>query len=106
MEHLYENVLVIGATGFLGGKLTRALMDAGENVSILVKSTSLEKPLVLEFEKMGAKVVIGDVNDPTTLDNLKSFEAIVMACGSGVKTHKPVVEACVGGKLKRLKIDC
>lgn len=97
----FQNVIVIGGTGFLGSKITDELLNAGENVSLLVKQSSKEKEQVKEFEKRGAKILIGDTEDLKSLEQLKEFEAIICCLGGGVNTHKVIVEATKGGNLKR-----
>ncbi len=57
-----KKMLVTGATGFVGGHLTRRLLRDGFDVSILVRSTS-DRNIVEELERLGAKVYYGDVAD-------------------------------------------
>ncbi len=52
-------VLVTGATGFIGSKLTERLVVGGDEVTCLVRNTSKAESL----EKMGARLVTGDVRD-------------------------------------------
>lgn len=56
-------VLVTGATGFAGSHLARRLIDEGQDVSILVRSTSSASAL----EIAGAEVVTGDLTDEDSL---------------------------------------
>ena len=62
-------VLVVGATGMLGLKITKALLDQGDHVRVLVRSTSDRTKLkalgVTDF-------VSGDLMDPDSLR--KAFE--------------------------------
>src|SRR5262245_46895549 len=53
------SILVTGATGFLGANLVRYLLAQGEDVRILVRSSSKAKPLIAQ----GAKAVVGDIAD-------------------------------------------
>ena len=56
-------ILVVGATGSLGGMITRALLARGEDVRVLVRPGSDYQPLV----EAGAQAVLGDLKDPATL---------------------------------------
>lgn len=67
----------------------------------MVKKSSAEKQEVKDFEKKGAKILIGETDDVKSLEQLKDFEAVVCCLGGGMKTHKVLVEALKGGKLKR-----
>jgi uncharacterized protein YbjT (DUF2867 family) len=52
--------LVAGATGNIGGEVTRALLAAGEEVRALVRNDQSRIPA-------GAQPVVGDLNQPDTL---------------------------------------
>ncbi len=56
-------ILVVGATGELGGLITRSLLDQGKPVRILVRGGSSHDALV----KAGAEVVRGDLKDANSL---------------------------------------
>ena len=56
-------VLVVGATGLVGGMITRALLEQGRDVRILARPNSNYQPLV----EAGAKPVEGDLKDPSSL---------------------------------------
>ncbi|GAB3425258.1 Rossmann-fold NAD(P)-binding domain-containing protein [Flindersiella endophytica] len=53
--------LVAGATGNIGGEVTRALLAAGEEVRALVRNDQSHVP-------EGARAVVGDLNRPDTLE--------------------------------------
>jgi len=53
------NVLVTGATGFIGSKLTERLIADGDEVTCLVRNRNRAEPL----EKIGARLALGDVRD-------------------------------------------
>ncbi|MGB8648594.1 MAG: SDR family oxidoreductase [Anaerolineae bacterium] len=65
-------ILVVGATGTLGGIITRMLLVAGKPVRILARPRSRHQPLALA----GADIMMGDLKNP---------ESLYMAC-SGVDT--------------------
>jgi nucleoside-diphosphate-sugar epimerase len=56
-------VLVTGASGFIGLQLVEALLNRGDDVRCLVRSTSQVEPLV----KHGVQLAHGDVTDRETL---------------------------------------
>ncbi len=56
-------ILVAGATGLLGGQITRQLLDRGKAVRILVRSGSTYDALVAA----GAQAVLGDLKDPESV---------------------------------------
>ena len=57
-------ILVVGATGNLGGTVTRMLLAQGQPVRILARSQSNYQPLV----DAGAQVVLGDLKQRSSLD--------------------------------------
>jgi uncharacterized protein YbjT (DUF2867 family) len=62
-----QKILVIGGTGMIGKPVTRALIKAGFEVSILARDPQKAQSLF-----PGARIVPGDVFDPLSL--LKAFE--------------------------------
>lgn len=56
-------ILVVGATGLLGGHITRRLLDQGEPVRILVRQGSDYSGLVTA----GVEAAIGDLKDPDSV---------------------------------------
>jgi nucleoside-diphosphate-sugar epimerase len=56
-----QSVLVTGASGFIGRHLVRRLIELGNRVSCLVRTTSC----VDELKSTGAQLVTGDVTDRT-----------------------------------------
>ena len=57
-------ILVVGATGMLGGMITQRLLDSGQEVRILVRPGSDYAALT----QAGARPVTGDLKDPASLD--------------------------------------
>jgi dihydroflavonol-4-reductase len=51
--------LVTGASGFIGSRVTRLLIERGDEVTVLARKASRVEPL----EELGVKVVRGDVGD-------------------------------------------
>lgn len=56
-------ILVVGATGNLGGSIARALLAEGKKVRVLVRPGSSYAGLVRD----GAEPVTGDLKDPASL---------------------------------------
>jgi NADH dehydrogenase len=57
-------ILIVGATGQLGGLITRRLLAEGEAVRVLAREGSAWQPL----QTAGAQVSIGDLKNRATLD--------------------------------------
>lgn len=71
-----KNVLVTGATGFVGSHLTRRLLALGANVRVLVRESS-SKELVNEFRQAGAEICFGDVSNRESVFAAVSNQEIV-----------------------------
>jgi uncharacterized protein YbjT (DUF2867 family) len=59
-----DMILILGATGAVGGMVTRRLLEQGKKVRILVREGSDFQPLV----QAGAQPVVGDLKDRASLD--------------------------------------
>ncbi|KIY74148.1 NAD(P)-binding protein [Cylindrobasidium torrendii FP15055 ss-10] len=58
-------VLVTGATGYTGSAIVKHLISTNSfTVIVLIRPTSVSKPLVKEFEAGGAQIRLGDIVDP------------------------------------------
>ena len=55
-------ILVTGATGFIGRRLTRALCARGQRVRVVVRRSDS----LAEMAALGAEPMLGDLTDPTT----------------------------------------
>ncbi|CAF1485444.1 unnamed protein product, partial [Adineta steineri] len=72
---MYKNIIIVGATGkFLGKKITSSFLKRQDefNVSILVSKKSMEneekKKFFEDFQKQGAKLIFGELDDPVGLE--------------------------------------
>jgi uncharacterized protein YbjT (DUF2867 family) len=77
MEGDKSMILVIGATGLLGGEIVRQLRFAEHAVRCLVRTTS-NSSRVEALQQTGAEIVYGDLQDPSSLQiACTGIEAIV-----------------------------
>jgi len=72
-DQLMANVLVTGATGFIGSNLVRALVARGDNVTCLVRKTSK----VDRLRPLDVALVYGDVTDRENLSDAVSGNDVV-----------------------------
>jgi dihydroflavonol-4-reductase len=67
IDHLVgKRVLVTGATGFVGGHLSRRLVKDGAHVLAFVRKSSDQK-IVEGLNSIGAEIVYGDITDRTAV---------------------------------------
>lgn len=72
-------ILMVGATGMLGGMITRQLLEQGQDVRILVRPGSNYQPLV----EAGAQPVTGDLKDPASLrEAVQGVDTVVTTANS------------------------
>lgn len=82
-------ILVVGATGMLGGMITRQLLEKGLPVSILVRHSSNYQPLV----EAGAKPLFGDLKDPGSLQAAcQGIETVITTANSIMRGGPDTVE--------------
>ncbi|HVU03878.1 MAG TPA: NAD-dependent epimerase/dehydratase family protein [Polyangiaceae bacterium] len=105
------NVLVTGASGFIGGHVAEALVAAGHAVTALVRPTS-DRALL---ERLGVSFAVGDVTDLGSLeramsgiDSVVHTAAVVSMYGPwedyrrvGVAGTQNVVDAASGARVSR-----
>jgi NADH dehydrogenase len=73
-------ILVAGATGLVGGMITRALLAQGRPVRILVRPGSPHQALV----EAGAQPIHGDLKEPATLTAAcRGVEAVITTASAG-----------------------
>jgi uncharacterized protein YbjT (DUF2867 family) len=72
-------ILVVGATGSVGGKIARRLLEQGKDVRIVVRPGSDAQSLI----EAGAEPVIADLKDRASLDEaLRGVDTIVTTANS------------------------
>jgi uncharacterized protein YbjT (DUF2867 family) len=70
-------ILVAGGSGFIGAAVVRKLVFQGEEVAVMTAHPDRSRATI---EGMGARVVLGDVLDPPSLDRaVEGAEAVVQA---------------------------
>lgn len=84
MQNQKVSVLIIGANGTLGSKITKhALANDRLEVSILVRDLEKSKELVKEVESQGGKVFKGDIADANSIQGItKGIHTIISALSS------------------------
>ena len=67
---IYQNrsVLVIGGLGFIGGRLSSALAEAGAKVTAITPSRQKHQDSAIELEARGIRVLEGDVRDRAQME--------------------------------------
>jgi UDP-glucose 4-epimerase len=71
MNYRDRSALVIGGLGFIGGRLSSALADAGARVTIVTPSRQKHQEAAVDLEARGVRAIDGDVRD------LRQMEAAV-----------------------------
>ena len=84
-EKLLDRVLVIGATGHLGGKVVRALLDRNKRVRALVRPGSDASAL----EKLDVEITRGDMMDPASLKPaMEGMDALITTAAGYMRRRK------------------
>ena len=84
-------ILVVGATGLVGGDVCRRLAARGAAVRALVRATS-EPARVDALEALGAETVVGDLRDPASLaEACRDASAIICTASSMPFGYEPGV---------------
>jgi uncharacterized protein YbjT (DUF2867 family) len=87
-------ILVVGATGLLGGEITRRLLDQGRGVRILVRHNSPSELLAPQgmatsaqsLIERGAQPVYGDLKDRASLDRaVEGIDTVVTTANSAMR---------------------
>lgn len=79
-----KNIVVLGATGTVGSKVSEILVNEGHQVTLIARHTEkLEK-----FRSLGAEIIAGDVNDVETLTNaFKQADSAFLILPDNVKAE-------------------
>lgn len=83
-------ILVVGATGDLGGKVARILLAQGRPIRILVRAQANYQPLA----EAGAQVVLGDLKQRDSLDAAcQGVETIITTANAVARGGEDTVQA-------------
>jgi len=100
---LNQKILVVGATGLLGGAITRQLLEQGKEVRILVRQDSPSEELAKEGRATpasaliaaGAQAVYGDLKDPASLGPaMEGIDTVITTANSASRWGDDNVENC------------
>jgi NADH dehydrogenase len=94
-------ILIAGATGILGGMITRRLLGEGKDVRILVRHNSPAEEMAKQgmatsaqsLIAAGAQPVYGDLKDPASIDQAcGSIETVITTANSAMRGGEDTVE--------------
>ena len=77
MTYRDRQVLVIGGLGFIGGRLSAALADAGAKVTVVTPSRQKHQDVALDLEGRGVRVLDGDVRDRLQMESAVRGQQVV-----------------------------
>lgn len=81
---MQKTILVIGATGYLGGKVVKKLLGKNVKVKALVRPTTDSK----ELEDQGVEICSGDLTKPETIENALQGIDVVISSAIGYSNRK------------------
>jgi UDP-glucose 4-epimerase len=68
VKYEHRQALVIGGLGFIGGRLSAALADAGAKVTIITPSRQKHHDAAIDLEARGIRILEGDVRDRSQME--------------------------------------
>lgn len=77
MSYRDRAVLVIGGLGFIGGRLSAALADAGATVTVITPSRQKHHDAAIDLEARGVRVIDGDVRDRAQMNAAVAGQDVV-----------------------------
>jgi uncharacterized protein YbjT (DUF2867 family) len=95
-------ILVVGATGILGGLIVRGLLEKGENVRIFVRHNSPSEQLAHQgmatapktLIEAGAKPVYGDLKDRSSIEKAcEGIETVITTANSAIRGGGDTVDS-------------
>jgi len=89
------DVMVTGATGFVGFHTTRALCEAGHRVSALVRSTEKARRVLEPAGLSGVTVIRGDITDERSVEEALEGRNAVVHSAAMVSVHARDADAAM-----------
>jgi uncharacterized protein YbjT (DUF2867 family) len=95
-------ILVVGATGILGGMITQRLLGEGKDVRILVRHNSPSEEMAKQkmatsahsLITAGAKPIYGDLKDPGSLDRAcEGVDTVITTANSAMRGGEDTVDS-------------
>lgn len=77
MSYRDRAALVVGGLGFIGGRLSTALADAGARVTIVTPSRQKHHDAVIDVEARGIRVLDGDVRDRAQMESVVRGQHVI-----------------------------
>lgn len=99
-------ILVVGSTGMLGSEICRRLRERGDAVRAFVRTTS-DAAKVKALQALGCEIVLGDLQDPASLDRAcQGVDAVVTTASTVISRqgHDSLQKSDLDGQLAL--IDC
>ena len=81
-------ILVVGATGHLGGEICRRLVERGERVRGLTRASSAPDA-VERLRALGVEIVVGDLRDRASLDAACRGVRAVVSTATTTRSRQP-----------------
>jgi uncharacterized protein YbjT (DUF2867 family) len=81
---MQKTILVIGATGYLGGKVVRHLLDKNVKIKAFVRPTTDSG----ELKKLGIEICNGDLTKPETIEKALQGVDVVISSAIGYSNRK------------------
>ena len=73
-----ETILVTGGAGFIGSTFSRIAIEKGHSIRIIDNLSSGSQVVANELQKLGAEIIIGDIREPSVMDNaLRGVDFVV-----------------------------
>jgi uncharacterized protein YbjT (DUF2867 family) len=101
---IMQNVLLAGATGNLGPHLAKELVAHDKNVFALIHPKSMLIPEKVDpLKSLGVNLVMGDVNNPISLDAACiGMDAVISALGGGqILQQEALLKSAKAARVKR-----
>jgi len=104
-----KNILITGATGFIGSWLTEALVKNKANITVLVKKQDPFREDAIKHLKKDIKVVYGDTRDKKLIENLVKKHEIIFHLAAitqvlySIKNPKETIDVNIGGTFNILE---